>query len=513
MRQALAASPFVLLAIIVVLSLGGLAVRSGLMPDDSLMLWASAVTAGGGEVPIGRILAGYPTIPFLATTLLELILPANTPTPALLAALLLGSLAGGWFLVFRSVGLASPIAAGFALVLSFHPALLRAAVAGPAEMFMVLFLVMLANALYDLRARSATPEVMAVGLALLGLSFSHPIGAAIACAVTPLLVFTVRPALVANSALNVVVALVFPTVFCVGAFVYVAWVFPGGGWSFLTAPAESLATWSSGVSRVLGTGIGGSLAIAAAISTLCALALGAPLAAYALAQVYRRRPLVAPPAVLVAALVIAAMVSVITGLFGDPAAVLVGAPVLAAVAIARVPVARERLRLAAVLLAAGWGGGAVAIAIGDPATAGHVRGAIHGGRGDRERADALILGGATVGKEGVLVDSFNAPAVVLGRGSARGLVPPSGEAFALALLFGRIETPYVAVPKPQSAIGAQDRLNKAFPALYWRGAPGYRLIYQNESWRLFARAVTQGQFTNASSADRTIAPKPQWRSP
>jgi hypothetical protein len=354
-------------------------------------------------------------------------------------------------------------------------------------MFLVLFLAMLANALYDLRTRSSTPEVMAVGLALLGLAFSHPIGAAIACAVTPLLVFAVRPVLVANSALNVVLALVFPTVFCVGAFVYVAWVFPGGGWSFLAAPAESLATWASGVSRVLGAGTGGWLALSAGVSTLCALTLGAPLTPYALALVYRRRPLIAPAAVLVAALVAAAMVSVVTGLFGDPAEVLAAAPVLAAVMIARVPVIREHLPLTAALLVAGWIGGTIGIAIGDPATASHVRTALEGGRGDSERADALILGGATVGKDGVLVDTYNAPAVVLGRGRARGLTPPSGETFALALMFGRLDTPYVAVPNPQTAVGTQDRLNKAFPTLYWRGAPGYRLIYQNQSWRLFAR--------------------------
>jgi hypothetical protein len=167
--------------------------------------------------------------------------------------------------------------------------------------------------------------------------------------------------------------------------------------------------------------------------------------------------------------------------------VLVAAPVLAAVVVARVPVAREHLVRVAALLVAGWIGGGIGIAIGDPATAAHVRAAIEGTGGDRERADALILGGATVGKDGVLVDTFNAPAVVLGRGGARGLMPPSNEAFALALLFGRLQTPFVAVPNPQTAVGAQDRLNKAFPALYWRGASGYRLVYQNESWRLFAR--------------------------
>jgi hypothetical protein len=283
-------------------------------------------------------------------------------------------------------------------------------------------------------------------------------------------------------------------VFCVGAFAYVAWVFPGGGWSFLTAPAESLATWASGVSRALGVGVGGPLAISAGLSTLCALALGAPLAPYALAHVYRRTPLIAPAVVLVAALVMAAVVSVVTGLFGDPAVLLVAAPVLAAIIVARMPtVIREHLVLVAALLAAGWIGGAIGIAIGDPATAANVRVAIAGGNVDRERANALILGGATAGKEGVMVDTFNSPAVVLGRGRAAGLLSPSDEAFALALLFGRLETPYVAVPNPQTAAGAEDRLNKAFPALYWRGAPNYRLIYQNESWRLFEQQVAHSR--------------------
>ena len=80
-------------------------------------------------------------------------------------------------------------------------------------MCLALFLYLFGSALYDLRARSAAPEVMAVGLALLGLAFSHPIGAAIAFAAVPFLIFAVRPVLVASSAFNVVVALVFPTVF------------------------------------------------------------------------------------------------------------------------------------------------------------------------------------------------------------------------------------------------------------------------------------------------------------
>ena len=46
---------------------------------------------------------------------------------------------------------------------------------------------------------------------------------------------------------------------------------------------------------------------------------------------------------------------------------------------------------------------------------------------------------------------FNAPAVVLGRGRARGLLSPSDEAFTLGILFSRLDAPYVAVPDPRSA--------------------------------------------------------------
>jgi hypothetical protein len=84
-----------------------------------------------------------------------------------------------------------------------------------------------------------------------------------------------------------------------------------------------------------------------------------------------------------------------------------------------------------------------------------------------------------------LADNDNAPVFGLGRGGARGTFGPSREPFALALLFSRIETALVAVPDPQSNSGANDRLNKAFPRLFREGAPGYAVVYQNNTWRVF----------------------------
>jgi hypothetical protein len=487
--RALSTAFVALLAFVAVLALSGLAMQVGLVPDDAVTLWASAITAGDGQMSIGRILAAYPTIPFLSSSLLEFLTPAGTPAPALLSAGALALLASIWFRSFRDMGIPLVTAATATLLIAFHPALIRAAIASPAEMFLALFLFMLGRALYDLRARSTAPEVMAAALALLGLTFTHPMGAALTCAAVPFLVFAVRPELVAGSTFYVVLALVFPSIFCVGAFAYMSWVFPGSGWSFLVSPAEGLATWSVGLSNLLGSGLTGSLSIDAALAAVVALALGAPVVLFAIAWVRRRQPLFAPAMVIIATTIAATSLAVTTGFFGDPTALAVVPPILAAVVIIRVPVVRERFRSVLPLLALGWFGGLLGLAIVDPRDASKIGDALTGHGFDAERVAEIGLGNATIGRDGVLVDTFNAPAVVLGRGRARGLLSPSDEDFALSLVFSRLEAPFVAVPDPSIGDGSQDRLNKAFPLLYEHGAQGYRLIYENASWRLFARTA------------------------
>ncbi len=485
MTRNLAAALTATLAFVAVLSLAAMAMRAGVLPDDTMRLWAGASAAGGGAMPIGRIVAAYPTLPFLATTVLSLVLPDGAPSPALLAAALDGLVAGLWFVSFRRAGMAPFAASLTTLLLALHPAVLRAALGGPADMFLVLFLFTLAVALYDLRARATTPDVMSVGLALLALAFSHPMGAAIAFTAVPFLVFAVRPTLVANSAINVVVALIFPTVFAVGAFAYVSWIFPGDGWSVFAAPTQSLATWSAGFAHLFGNGVTGALPIDASLAILLALGLGAPLAVFGFLSIRHRRLLVIPALVFIAAILAAAAVTVAAGLFGDPTALAVAAPVLAAVVIVRVPRLAERFALVPALAAVGWLGGAAGLALIDSATVTQLRVAFAGG--DHERIEALAAGAATSERDGVLVDSQNAPAIVIGRGSGRGLFDSSHEEFALALLFRHVATPFVAVPDPLSETGATDHLNRTFPDLFRHGAPGYHLIYHNNTWKLFGR--------------------------
>lgn len=487
--RALAAAPIASLAFVSILALAALAVSNGLISDDALRLWAGASTAADGQVPIGRIVAAYPTLPFLTTTAVAWLAPADTPAPALVAAGLLALIAAFCFTAFRKSGLPKSVAGIATVLVALHPALLRGVVAGPSDMFLAAFLLLFCLALYDLRARSGTSEVMGVGLVLMALAFSHPLGAAIAFAAIPFLAFAVRPVLVAHSAVNVVIALMFPTVFAIAAFSYVSWIFPGAGWTFLAAPTQSLSLWSAALTHVFGDGLSGFLTLYASFAMAVALIIGAPIAAVMLVLVYRRRPLVVPAEIFAGIAIAATAISVLSGIFGDPTAIVVAAPVLAATVTIRVPIARERPGLTIALLLWGWFGGLASLVLVDPITVNALHASVV--RGGSERVDALTAGGAFARQNGVLADIDNAPAFVLGRGRARGILGPQSEPFALAILFDRIDTPFVAVPDPQSNTGANDRLDKAFPNLFREGAPGYRVVYQNNTWRLFAR-------TNAS---------------
>lgn len=162
MIRVLRATPVMLVVFAAILALCALAMRTGLLLDDSVQLWASAIAAGDGELPIGRIVSVYPSIPYLATTLLELLTPAAAPTPALVTALVIAILAGLWYLALRDAGFGTLATCSAVALIAFHPALLRAATAGPADAFLVAFLALFAKGLYDLRATSAAPDVMTV---------------------------------------------------------------------------------------------------------------------------------------------------------------------------------------------------------------------------------------------------------------------------------------------------------------------------------------------------------------
>ncbi|MEX0752038.1 MAG: hypothetical protein WD073_03835 [Xanthobacteraceae bacterium] len=495
MMRSLAAAPIALFVFVCALTLAATAIRAGLVPEDGVALWAAAVMGGDGELPISSIVVAYPSIPFVSATLVQMVTPNGTPSPALLTAGLVAVMAGLWFRALRAAGRPTAFATIATLLLVFHPMLLRTAIAGSADMFLGFFLYLFGNALYDLRARSGLPAIMMAGLALLGAAFSHPLGPAIAAAAMPFLAFTVRPVLVAGSAVNIVLTLAFPTLFGAAAFAYVSWVSPARSIRFF-ASNDVVSGWTASLGPLPSIEFFGLAALDAGLVMVGVLIAAAPLAFVAIAWVYRRRPLLVPVAIFAAIAVTAASFAVVMRLDGNFATLTVAAPILAAIVLGRIPIARYRHPIVLLLLLLGFLGGAGALAVIEPRTVTQVADALQGGDGDRERMDALALGAATDGRRGVLVDGFNAPAVVLGRGHASGLLLPPNASFSITMLLSRIDAPFVAVPDPHSRTGARDRLNEAFPLLYRNGPPGYRLIYQNNTWRLFARESAAVVYAN-----------------
>ncbi len=334
---------------------------------------------------------------------------------------------------------------------------------------------------------------MSVGLALMALAFSHPMGAAFAFAAVPFLAFAVRPVLVANSAFNVVIALIFPTVFAIAAFSYVSWIFPGDGWTFLCrADPEPVAMDGGRDARLFGDRscpvCSGSMPAwrwqwrwsSARPIAVVMLRCWSPAAAARRSRrgVCRHRD----------------------RRDGDQRAERLfrrsgrdrgcGAGIGCDGRDPRTGRARTS-RPDHGAACSGWFGGLASLALVDPITVNHLHGAVGARRRRTDRRADRRRGGRR--HDGVLADVDNAPAFVLGRGRARGILGPQSEPFALAMLFARIDTPFVAVPDPQSTAAPTIASTRRFRLCSARALPGYRVIYQNNTWRLFAR-------TNAASA-------------
>ena len=167
---------------------------------------------------------------------------------------------------------------------------------------------------------------------------------------------------------------------------------------------------------------------------------------------------------------------------------MVAAPVLAATVVMRVPLARERLAPRdRVCWCSAGSAGSLSVALVDPITVNDLQGA-------RSNAAAASVStrsppaAPSVGATACWPTSTTRRPLCSVAAARGGIFGPQSEPFALAMLFARIDTPFVAVPDPQSNTGASDRLDKAFPSLFRDGLPGYRVIYQNNTWRLFGRA-------------------------
>lgn len=475
MTRLLSGAAVWLLGCAVLFAVAAWCAANGVASLGAAQLSGWTIVADEAKATYATFLAADPPLPFLIGYLAAPFAAWGGIQPAGLAAVLIGALLClGWYGGLRRAAYGPAAAAACVLLLAVNPLFLRAFVAGPAEMLLMLGVWLLAVGLAGLRARTEATDVMTVGFALALIAFGHPDGLILAVAALPFLALATPPDLLDKGAGQIFLLLLFPTLFALLGLIYIYWLFGSDGAAFL---------------RRFSDNFGGGAAADPLRAVWRMLALGlaaAPMAFIAALRARRRMPVLATLIALTAMLTAAAGLRALLGGGADNGLTAAPALSLAAFGAAAWPATRHRLLPVIAALAVGIVGGAATIA---PAAGSRTLPALLSSAGDLPAAQRLAR--FLDGRDGIMLDGNAHPEAVALRGTARGLLLPGEDAFELQLLAKRLTADYVVARDPRRAPDSPDRLALALPKLYLRGAPGYQLLYDQDGWRVYRRRDLQ----------------------
>ncbi len=442
-------------------------------PSDGVQeaLIGRALLAAAGKVSSGQVIADYPPIAILPMAAVHAITGLSGLAIAdLLSALFAASLAGFWLSGLLKAGYRPAWALALTLLLSCNPLFLRAIAEGPQVILTLWGAWLFAVAAFALRSRGGVNDLMLISASLMMLVFTGLLGAALALAAIPFLFLTMPADIRSRSWFHVYLVLLFPVLFGLVGFAFVNWLMLHDPLASLRLPLEASRE------RAITSWQWVTLEIALAVASAPVL-----LAQYILAR--NRRPLQAPALALLGTLMLLVVFALQTGAARSLPVALAPAIPFAAAAVIRWPGPKDRTGRVALLLTLGcFGGGSV---ISGYATMTEKADANEYWRARQKSADEH-LGHFLAGQSDVMLDAAMHPKVIAARGSARGVVTASDTSFALTLLSKRVRATAIAVAAPDPSRNA-DAINRRLPDFYVSGAEGYRLIYDREGWRVWAR--------------------------
>ncbi len=459
----------------------------GFEGSETAALAGRAIALRDGAVTLREIVLAFPPAPYLLSAALQQVLPQGLITGG---SLLTAFLAAGLLVVILrslvAVGYRWPTALAISIMLLANPAMLFLASTGPSALLLCLGAWLVATAAFRLRARSNIVDLMGFSAALAFLALCHPLGAMIALGLTPLLILILPPQVTSESTIGAYLTALFPVLLVCGGALYVSWIFTGEPLSILrTLSAQSADAQFDSETSVMGSIVHQPLLAAAAYALL--VVLNAPILIGGMAAVRRRLPRMMPMLAFALCMPIAALMGDALGL-GSPPLLLV-APLVgfAAASVAVFPIEEQRPVIALLLVAAGAIGGGWTMGLaGNAESAGWTRAMAGQTIMAASEADRAV-GAALAGRQDVLIDSTSAPAVIAGRRSASGLVPPLSPNFELTRMSRRATSRYLAVRSSGGAHRENDGVHAIFPKLYADGMPGYVRIYDHLGWRIYQR--------------------------
>jgi hypothetical protein len=496
--RALRFAAIVLVAFAALLAVNSWLRQHGFIAASVMRDWGEVVLYGDGKGSYREFTTTYPPIAFALGILAGVPIRqiSSLPPPAVTAALLAALLAATWASALRAAGYGRWWSVVLTALVCLHPFFLYLATTGVGAVLLLIAVYWLAAAYCASRIKGRVTDLMNLALALAFTAFVHPLGALICVLALPFLALALPPALIARSALNSMLVLLFPLLFALGSFAYENALFEGSATAFLRnlfGHVPAVVRTGNGFAVAPSDPLAWCIVIGVAALTLAA---AMPVALMPVLRWRHGRGLARPiPALFALASVAVASVgikAVTSGGTANPSALLeMAAPfvALAAVAVRHWPSSpRRRCAVAALLLAGvvlGWGlsflwrSGEPALwrdaAMGVPVNVG-------------QNAGAAALGRYLVTRTDVLIDASAHPEVLAARGSAYGLVVPTDDAFMLTTLTRQIRTRFIAVPDPDFlAMLNDDLIIQAFAKMYEQGTRGYHLIYDTNGWRVYER--------------------------
>ena len=431
------------------------------------------------KIDTAQIISAYPPITYLTMLSLQKVTGLQGLAAArLLTALLAGALGAAWMASLLRARYKPLRAVVFVALLVLNPLFLRAVAGGPEFMLVLWGTWLLAANAFTLRATGGVNALILFSAALVILMFSMLLGAVFALAAMPFLLLAVPADIKGRSHVSAYMVLLFPVWFSLVSFAFVNWLLLHDALAFIPARLYEVSLRSDGIWQ--------KAAMAAALGVI-----SAPILAGLIARTRTRRLVRAPALGLAATLPLAGALAILVGATESIAAPLAPAIALSAAVAARWPLEVGRSRRVAVLLFAGLLGGCISLFL-DRSNAQFLDALLGTTRPAERQTGAGQLGHFLAGRSGVLFDAVTYPAVVAARGSAEGLITSADDIFSLSLLRKRIEPAAVsvAVAAPDLARNA-DAISRVFPDLYSAGVPGFRLVYDQDGWRVWTRDLKQ----------------------
>lgn len=375
------------------------------------------------------------------------------------------------------------------LVCATHPFFLWSVTSGSEKALSLLLFYLLCFSFVRMTHYGDVRAFVAVGLVMAIYFFADARALLLFVALLPLIAFIAPPRMISTAPGSVYLVLYLPLLISVLAWCYLNWIFYGDPLLFLESPESTFLGAKHHIEQFQWLQSAGGKWLQPLLTALIFILLAYPILIWLARRASHHKMLLRSMLVIFLHPVLAVTIGTHEYFLSHPAEMLFlfGTGVMAIIIM--LPRQRKSHQLVLVgLLALGNVGGWLAFSwIPTPemqrwqqALAGNTVAAPHA-------ADERLGIWLAEHRLPTLIDNRAGYRVIVSRGDAHDLILPFMDSFKLNLMRRAPVATQIAVTAPDSPQAAQDGVGQRYPQLYAQGLPGYRLVYDDDVWRVYRR--------------------------